>query len=134
MGGMRALLAVVVAFGLLSSVCDVLDARQEKPGGNPSTEPQPRIQLSCGMQQPEEDIIGMPLERGTPVSVARDFLSRHGLREGDRIVRVSGPWEPARAAVTVRRADRSVGTVELEHEDGGWVIRNLALCPEFESG
>jgi hypothetical protein len=130
---MRALLPVVVALGLLAPGCDVLDAMEENPGDNPSTEPQPRIQLSCGRQQPEEDIIGMPLERGTPVSVARDFLSRHGLREGDRIVRVPGPWEPARAAVTVRRADRSVGTVELEHEDGGWVIRNLALCPGFES-
>jgi hypothetical protein len=85
------------------------------------------------MRQPEEDIIGMPVERGTPISVARDFLSRHGLRDGDRIVRLWGAWEPERAAVMVMRADRSVGTVELERDDAGWLIRNLALCPEFEN-
>jgi hypothetical protein len=31
----------------------------------------------------------------------------------------------------VIRGDRTVGTVELEPENAGWLIRNLALCPEF---
>jgi hypothetical protein len=121
----------LVALALVATGCDALDALEENPGRNPSTEPQPAIQLSCGMRQPKEDIIGMPGEQGTPVSVARDFLSRHGLRQGDRIVRLRGPWEPERVAVVVIRADRTVGTVELERENAGWLIRNLALCPEF---
>jgi hypothetical protein len=121
----------LVALGLIATGCDALDALEENPGRNPSTEPQPAIQLSCGVQQPEEDIIGMPVEQGTPVSVARDFLARHGLRDGDRIIRLRGQWEPERVAVVVTRADRTVGTVELERENAGWLIRNLALCPEL---
>lgn len=129
---MRRLLPLyLLALALVATGCDALDALEENPGRNPSTEPQPAIQLSCGMRQPEEDIIGMPVEQGTPVSVARDFLSRHGLREGDRIVRLQGAWEPERVAVMVMRADRTIGTVELERENAGWLIRNLALCPEF---
>jgi hypothetical protein len=125
-------LAVTLALSFTSSGCEVSDAFEENPGRNPSTEPQPLIQLSCGMQQPEVDIIGMPLERGTPISVARDFLPRHGLRAGDRIARVPGAWEPERVAVIVMRANRTVATVELERENTGWIIRNFALCPEFE--
>ena len=129
---MRRLLPLyLLALALVATGCDALDALEENPGRNPSTEPQPAIQLSCGMRQPDEDIIGMPVEQGTPVSVARDFLSRHGLGEGDRIVRLQGAWEPERVAVIVMRADRTIGTVELERENAGWLIRNLALCPEF---
>jgi hypothetical protein len=132
---MRLLLSLsgLLVLALLGAGCEVSDALKENPGRNPSTEPQPRIELSCGLQQPEEDIIGLPLERGTPISVARDFLSRHGLRAGDRVLRVPGPWEPERVAVTVMRTNRTVGTVELERGNKGWLIRNFALCPEFEN-
>jgi hypothetical protein len=124
-------LALGIALVLVAQGCDLTDALEENPGRTP--EPKPAVQLSCGMWEPEHDFIGMPLERGTPVSVARGFLSRHGLRDGDQIVRVPGVWEPERVAVVVVRAERSVAAVELEPENAGWIIRNLSLCQEFES-
>jgi hypothetical protein len=58
------------------------NALAENPGRNPSTEPRPEIALDCDTVASGGDIIGFGVDAGSETSVARDFLSRHGLRPG----------------------------------------------------
>jgi hypothetical protein len=121
---------VTLLFASLVAGCNAL---AENPGRNPSTEPHPEIALDCELIASGSDILGGPIEPGSAVEVARDFLSRHGLRAGDRLSVAHGPWEPHLAGVRVTRGNRTVGSVELERETGGWTIRAFSLCDDFDA-
>jgi hypothetical protein len=123
----------VLVITVVASLAAGCNALAENPGRNPSTEPHPQIALDCDVVASGSDIIGGPIEPGSEVDVARDFLSRHGLRRGDRLSVEHGPWEPDLAGVRVTRGDRTVGSVELERETGGWTIRAFSLCDDFDA-
>jgi hypothetical protein len=122
------LAALAFLVGAVSPGCDAL---AENPGRNPSTEPHPSIALDCETVASAGDILGGPVEPGSEVAVARRFLSRHGLRPDDRLSVEHGAWEPQLAAVRVTRAGRTVGSLQLERETDGWIIRAFALCDDF---
>ena len=110
------------------------DALAENPGRNPSTEPTPQVALDCEVVASGSRMTGMPVETGSEKEVAGQFLVRHGLRAGDRLVVQHGPWEPGVAAVSVVRGNRTVASVELERAGDGWVIRGFSWCDEeFEA-
>lgn len=121
--------ALAVLLAATSAGCNAL---AENPGRNPSTEPRPQIALDCETVASGSGTIGAPVESGLPRTVARGFLSRHGLRRGDRLLLERGPWEPTLAAVRVVRATRTVGSVELERAEGGWIMSAFALCDDFD--
>jgi len=125
--GVNRATAILMLIPLLAG-CNALKEYEGEP-----PPPRPDIALDCRTVASATDILGGPIEPGSATSVAQRFLARHGLEPGDELELEHGPWEPGYAGVRVTRDGRTVGSVELERETGGWTIRAHSLCDDFYS-